>query len=324
MAVTSIAPQHRGRGGGKEKDNRGFYTVAYVVRTDNSYDEAAVVLAASPSRIGDPYNNGIGFTDNKSFCVRLRPEQDSEDRHTWRLYADFEPQDRTRCRVRVTWEKKKKAIVGVRKKEEYPQQPSNNDKYLEEGHRQSFIYTSTVCNSFGDPFDPAPEHEVSYPVVVYKRRENTANFPLWNHFKDAVNESPWAGAKPRCAKVMSIEAEDEYLYEGGVEKKVFNVTYKIGFDEDTWDIQKLDAGYHFRYETGNAEGETAGKEGTFYDKDGVTPRIGLLSNEAGATGIKGIRLVDLTKPEFKAFEDGPQRNFFLLNLPQDINFYEPP
>jgi len=320
MAVTSIAPQHRGRGGGKEKDNRGFYTLAYVVRTDNAYDEAGVVLAASPSRIGDSYNNGIGFVDTKSYCVRLRPEQDSEDRHTWRLYADFEPQDRIRTRIKVTFEKKKKAVVGVRKREEYPQQPSQNG---DTGVNKSYLYSSLVANSYGDPFDPAPEYEVSYPVVVYKRREPMANFTLWNHFKDAVNIGTWSGAMPRCAKVMSIEADDEYIYEGGVEKKIWHVTYKIGYDEDTWDIQKLDAGYHFKYETGNAEGETAGTTGTFYDTDGTTPRIGLLSNEVGVGSIKGIRLTDLTVPEFKTFEVFPLRNFTLLNLPEDINIFEP-
>lgn len=318
MAVTSIAPQHRGRGGGKEKDNRGFYTAAYVVRTDNAYDDAAVVMASSLSRIGDTYNNGLGFVDNKSFCVRLRPEQDSEDRHTWRLYADFEPQDKQRTQISTRYEKKKKALVGVRSREEYPQQPSQNGPTP--GINKSYLYTALAANSFGDAFDPAPEYEVSYLVITYRRREAALNLELQAHFKDAVNNAMWNGFKARCAKVMSIESQHEYIYEAGVEKKIWWVTYQIGIDEDTWDVQKLDAGYHYYTQTGHAEG--AGKKKTFLDEDG-NPRIGLLSNEAGA-GQKGIALVDLTAPEFKTFEVYPQRSFDVLALPNDPNLIEPP
>ena len=317
MAVTSISPIAQ-RGGGRGKDNRGSYMLGYVVRTDDAYDEAKTVMAACPVRIGDPYFNGRGVTDLNSFCTKVRPEP-YQDRLTWHVFFDFEPQDKTRITISYAFEKKKVAVTGVRKREFEPQQPSNNKGNYPEGQFQSFIYSSTVANSYGDPFDPAPEYEKSYPVVSFRRREDRLNTTLINKYADSVNDDFWAGANARCAKMLSIEAQHEYIFERGTEKKIWWVTYKIGFDEDTWDIQKLDAGYHFKYPTGHAQ---AGKTGTFKDSDD-NPRVGLLSNEVGAAGIKGIALVDLTAPEFKTFQVHKLRSFADLGLPQDVNIFEP-
>ncbi len=316
MAVISIAPIAQGRGGGRGEDNRGRYTKSWLIRTNDAYDEAKVVMAACPDRIGDPYSNGRGVFDDNSFCVAVRPDPFG-DRNTWHVFCDFKPLDKSRITIRYSFEKKKVALTGVKKVD--VQAPSQNDQYLPEGVHKSNTFVSTISNSYGDAFDPAPEYEKSYPVISFRRREDNLNTTLINRYADAVNDEFWCGANSRCAKMLSIEADHEYIFERGAEKKIWWVTYKIGFDEDTWDVQKLDAGYHFKFPTGHA---LAGQTGNFVDTDG-NPRIGLLSNEVGAAGIKGIALVDLTKPEFKTFEVNRKLPFGVLGLPQNVNIFEP-
>lgn len=331
MTIISTAKIHVGRGAMQDKTGRKIHTRSFVVVTDDPHDDGNKVLrdAALPN-IGDSYTNQQGSVDPKSFCVRRRPEQ-QQDRRIWHVHCDYEPQDNDlRTQISVRFEKKRKAVVGVVKEWTYTTNSAAGEQGSWSGGQSRTpgpvvagnpVFKSTVANSFGDPFDPAPEYDVSYPVITIKRVEPMLFTAVLMMFKDAVNREAWGPVPPRCAKMMSIDATHEYRYIGTVEKKIWWVTYQIGIDPDTWDVQKLDAGYRFKYETGNAEGVTAGTEGAFVDKNG-NPRIGLLSNEAGVGGIKGIRLVDLTAPEYKVFPVYPGVSWNILNLPMDFNLIE--
>lgn len=323
MAVSSIRPTHRGRGGGQDRTGRNTYTIAYIVLTDNAYDEWGVIKSDPllNGLIGSNYTNGLGFTDPKSFCTNLRPDQQA-DRTTWMVYAEYEPKSHEELgRLTITghFEKKKKALTGVRSQlvDQYGQ--STSGAVIKTGAK-IVKYESLYANSFGDPFDPAPEIEVSYPVLSITRLEPELSLPRLMSFRDAINNAPWAGVPTACAKMMSIEFRHEYRFVNKVEKKLWWITYTIGLDPDTWIIQKLDAGYH--YYSGTAEG--AGKRRDFVDSNNQ-PRIGLLSNEIADVGTqKGIKLADLTKPEFKYFREYPERSFGALQFPENLNLLDYP
>lgn len=326
MAIISVKEIHRGRGGTEEKTGLKSHTRIFLVITDDSHDEDNIVLAdIRLPRINEIYTTtGTGSLDSKSFCVRRRADQ-QDDRHVWYVFCDYEPRDNElRPKFSVRWEKKKKALTGVRSQivnaNGQPTEPDPN----EPGQQKVFI--SLIANSFGEPFDPSPEGEVSYPVITCKRVEpGGLSFAKLMFFKDAVNNAQWGPVPARCAKIMGMNSEEEYRTVNNIEKKIWWCTYEIGLDPDTWDIQKLDAGYHYYTETGHAEG--AGVKKQFEDADG-NPRQGLLSNEpntAHPTGTqKGIALVDLTKPEFKRFRYFPERSLDLLGIPTDLNAILPP
>lgn len=326
MTVISCKEIHRGRGGAEEKTGLKFHTRIFQCITDDAHDEDMVVLSHPLlPRVNDKYlTSALGAFDQRSFCVRRRADQ-QDDRHDWYVFCDYEPRDNElRPKRSVRWEKKKKALTGVRSQIVDANGQVTEADPSEPGQKK--IFTSLIANSFGEPFDPAPEGDVSYPVVTIKRIEpGGMSFPKLMYFKDAVNAYWWGPVPPRCARILSMNSEEEYRTSGSVEKLLWWCTYEIGLDPDTWDIVKLDAGYHYYTETGHAEG--AGVKKSFEDNDG-NPRQGLLSNEpnvANPTGTqKGIKLVDLTKPEFKRFRFYPERPLESLALPLDLNAILPP
>ncbi len=327
MAI-SIKEIHRGRGGVEEKTGLKSHTRIFQVVTDDAHIEQQYIWNFSVGiipRIGDKYQPlvplGLG-DDTRSFCVRRRADQ-QDDRHNWYIFCDYEPTDNElRPKRSVRWEKKKKVLTGVRAQTVDANGQVTEPDPNEEGQKK--VFTSLIANSFGEPFDPAPEGDVSYPVVTIKRVEpGGLSFPKLMYFKDAVNDSFWGPVPPRCAKIMSMNSEEEYRTVNHIEKLIWWCTYEIGLDPDTWDIIKLDAGYHYYTQTGHAEG--AGKKKTFLDEDG-NPRQGLLDNEERLeTGTQdGIALVDLTTPQFKRFRFFPERDLAALGLPTNLNAILPP
>jgi len=331
MPITSISEIHRGRGGVEERTGLKAHTRIFQVITDEARIEQEYIWQFSVGiipQIGDEYQPllsgiaGLLIKDSRSFCVRRRADQ-QEDRHTWYVFCDYEPTDNElRPKMSVRWEKKKKALTGVRAQVVDANGQATDPDPNEPGQKKVFL--SLIANSFGEAFDPAPEGEVSFPVVTIKRVEpGGLSLPKLMYYRDAVNDSMWGPVPPRCAKIMSMASEEEYRTVNSIEKKIWWCTYEIGLDPDTWDIIKLDAGFHYYTETGHAEG--AGKKKTFLDEDG-NPRQGLLDNEERlGTGTQdGIALVDLTTPQFKRFRFYPERDLYALGLPTDLNAILPP
>lgn len=336
MTITSCNEIHRGRGGIEEKNGLKSHTRIFQIITDNAYDDGNYILEfAGLPKVGDTYSTllggglGTGSVDNRSYCVRRRVDQ-QDDRHNWYAFCDYEPRDNElRPKISVRWEKKKKVITGVRGQTV----DANGQVTTLDLAGNKKVFTTLFANSYGDAFDPAPEGDVSYPVVIIKRVEpGGLSFPKLMYYRDAINSVNWGPVPEFCAKILGMNAEEEYRTVNSIEKKIWWVTYEIGLDPDTWLIPKLDAGFHFAYETGNAEGKPAGdRTGVFTDENG--PKQGLLKTQiavaaigpaAAVPEIKGIRNTDLTNPNYIWTHFYPERDLAGLGLPTDLNAILPP
>lgn len=102
-----------------------------------------------------------------------------------------------------------------------------------------FMILEAVLNSGSVPFDPPHMVDVSIPTIVVTKNVPAFSLAYCLRMKNAVNLTPWKGVPRRCAKILKVEAGN--ATENGV--AYVEVTWEIGLDPDTWDVQILDSGY---------------------------------------------------------------------------------
>ena len=108
--------------------------------------------------------------------------------------------------------------------------------------------TEPIDNTANDPFDPPVMKNVSNLVITITRHESESFFDpvVVKQFKDTINEVaitiagvPIEAKQGRMKRIASTKMVDR------LGKTVFNVTYEIEVEPETWDVKVLNQGYYY-------------------------------------------------------------------------------
>ncbi len=287
MAVSYVKELFEGRRASDSQERRRTYTRVYEVRTTDPNDSGYVAGGAS----GLPRGGDAHPDDNAAFVVRNDPAQHSEDPTLWTVTIEYDTQLSSTAIGRES-----------QQVDSSGETTTNPDSPSEGGQRQenplsrppvysvSFetvqeplleVYTGEdatlpgpLLNSAGDPFDPPPMVEKSYPVLTIKKNMVSFTYATLEMYQDSVNSVTWRGFGARKVKVHGISWES--AFENGITFWAVTFVFKVRYK--TWDLQILDAGLN---ELIPAETDRPARKRPIVQSRGETPTSPLLLDGSG-------------------------------------------
>lgn len=173
------------------------YTRVFRVRTDNSYDDASVIMAyPSCPRVGVQY-----LYDTRAYCRSVRPRQEMAKR-IWIVTAGYSSEQELK-------ENPLDEPAEIEWTTEQFQKPAEKDRN-----------GKAIVTSAGDPYDPAAQIDDSRICIVIKK--NLAVVPVWIlTYADARNNAsfevdgvtiPEGRAKMQAVRVSKQQERNNIPY----------------------------------------------------------------------------------------------------------------
>jgi hypothetical protein len=259
MAIVSVREIPGGKASDELEGGKRSYTRVFRVITDSGLASAlAVGLAADLPQLGDPHTAQDGAIDETVKCLKVSPQQDSENPQVWTVDIEYGPPTKTDEQQNPN-PLLRPAVISY-----------SFAKYQRACYND--INGKAIRNAANDWFDPCPEIDDSRPVVSITRNEPIFNASLAIAYQDAVNSDAFLGAQPGQVKVSGISArnqtENNYSF--------WEVTYELEFRREGWQLQLLNQGRNSLWEDGsllpipkkgkNADGTIGWQEGTQVDE----------------------------------------------------------
>lgn len=301
MAVVSVEQLFEGRSGSDNLERKRDYVQTWEVLTDDDQDDATVAggTALLP-RNGESHPN-----DPWAVMVAIDPVQDSASPRRWIVTCRFSssvPTDQQREALTYDSSGVPSENAGYSTGGGTGgggNQMSREDNPLDRPAQISMTWEKAsevlrrdqagvaIKNSAGDPFDPPPMVERSYPVLTIKK-----NIPLTSDFlkienqvdyQEAINsDTPW-GRTEGTLTFSDIEYSSEI--ENGIAYAAASLRIRVRWQG--WDLELVDAGHR----------ESAANGGRWFGKDpetGATPDAPRMLDGAGAELPQGDPLEVLT------------------------------
>lgn len=226
-----------------DEDFKRTYTHDFLVETNSKDDIQGDVyvgaLAASPDPVPshwtqyNEWNSGTSIRDPYVYLqkVEIKRKEDGED--AWKYWI-----------ITCHWAPPKPGTDSSTPPDINPlNEPIRY--HLEWAHFTRLVEKDNsgnpIINSAGDLFDPPIEIDDARPVLVAVRNM----YPLQNiidlaiEYKNAVNTDTFYGATARTCKVESIQSGTIQERNG---QPFYAVTFRVEFNEDTWDKLLVDRG----------------------------------------------------------------------------------
>lgn len=222
--------------------NRGTREVTrkFKVKTDDPYDDAAVVLGYG-SFYGLPPFGSLHPRDAGMRCVNRRAVCSSDSQKHWTVD----------CSYTSALENEDGGHDENPDRPDPLQEPPSIDWDVEFYQRPATVDIDgkPVANSAGEPYaDPAPEVDDVRITLTYSRNERTYSTQRADKFSNATNSAPFLGFLKRQAKCQGIKGS--YVHNDG--DSYYKVTYIFQFRRDGFLLHLLDAGYREKID-GNYE-----------------------------------------------------------------------
>ena len=287
MSVVTCGEKRVSRDG-TDKTGAVQHRRAFIVTVSTEQDGGVTVLAAPGlPKLGDIYQTTTEM-DAGAVCVERRPKQIGPKQ--WEVEILYDSAQEKKDEQDKEKDKPENWYIEVGVSHNGYQKPVDEQKGTsQEG--------SGVLNSAGDPFDPPPTYDASYPVLTYELACSIFPIELCLTYMNSVNADIFFGGQPRTWRILDFSTP-------GVQEKQFNgrtivyypVTIKMEYRAETHDLNVLDIGPNYL---------SGGVKQAFLSKEGQ-PYLGLLDG-AGAKS---------TTAHFLNFRPYKEQPFGALGLPQ--------
>jgi hypothetical protein len=234
MAIVSVKEIAGGKASDELEGGKRTYTRIFRVITDSGLASAlAVGTASGLPQLGESYAAPDGAIDETVVCLKVNPQQDSENPQLWTVEIDYGSPTKTNEQQNPN-PLLRPAIIS-----------HSFAKYQRACYKD--INGKAIRNSANDWFDPCPEIDDSRPVVSITRNEPVFNAALAIQYQDAINSDAFLGAQPGQVKISGISArnatENNYSF--------WEVTYEFEFRREGWQLQLLSQGRNYKWTDGS-------------------------------------------------------------------------
>lgn len=253
MAVTYFEELFEGRGGKDTVDKKYEHTRVFEVRTDDpNDDEMTAGAAAGLPRNGDPHPYNPAATMRAISCFNL-----PDDPTIWIVTCEYNTDlavDHAREIAGPAEDGTSTLNDGIAG--DRPENPLDRPAvYRVESEQTTEIVSedwnlNPILNSAGDPYDPPPQIETSYPVIHVEK-----NFPVGAPildlgvqaiYYDCVNTNRWHGIAAGQLRIVKIGCS--YNFENGV--AYGRVTFQMKLRWKGWKLRLADIGFNYLTEGG--------------------------------------------------------------------------
>ncbi len=281
MSVSYVKELFEGRRASDSQERRRTYTRVYEVRTTDPNDSGYVAGGAS----GLPRGGDAHPDDNAAFVVKNDPAQHSEDPTLWTVTIEYDTQlsntaigkesQQVDSSGETTTNPDSPSEAGQRQENPLSRPPTYSVSHEKVQEVVEYDYNGDpILNSAGDPFDPPPMREVSYPVLTIKKNMVSFTYTMLEQYQDAVNSATWRGFEPGKVKIDGINWES--AFENGITYWVVTFVFKVRYKG--WRLRLLDTGFN---ELIAAETDRPAYKRRIKDKDGAYPNEPQLLNGDG-------------------------------------------
>lgn len=263
MAVISVEELFPGRRGSDGIERRLKHTRVFEVITDDPNDDDTIA-GAGP---GIPRNGEFHPNNPFAVMVDIQADNSSDSPNIWLVVCEYStdvPREQSReaggyspsgqsqpggkegnplareddprfwaPKYRVDWEQSQEiafeTVLGGEPELESIAWPWGN----------------RICNAVGDPFDPPPMKEVSYPVVTIEK-----NYPIGDpllsldtqrEWQNVLNLDTWKGIEPGLLKLCKFNIV--YDIHNGI--PYGKITFGMKMNWLGWDLRLINRGYRF-------------------------------------------------------------------------------
>lgn len=238
MSVVWAREHWEGRDGSFENVLNNTLTRTWKVKTDNRYDNQIVIVSHFADTMGiaflSPHPTNAFYTARK-----LDVKQDSASPIAWRVTVTYsteplkededEPENPLDKPVRVSWDSELAEVFTTKDKD-----------------------GKAMLNAAGDPFEPVEKDDVRWTIKLTK---NFASIPAWvANFVNKVNSSSISiggiTLAERTCKVQALKIGEKQIQN---DVEYIEVSVEIAYKPQTWDLDRLEEGFHFINEDGFRE-----------------------------------------------------------------------
>lgn len=311
MTATVRGISTEGRSGSENRTNGAEYSVTYLVYTDDRNDGPMIASDAfGIPRIGDVYQPGNDFDPKAMVVDKKATQRDSpfewEVEVVYSTELDADPKDGNDgntspldepADISYGFQARTLAVPG------YFNDPANPNALQN--------LEATLVNSYGEPFDPAPEMDVHDLVVNVVKNMPNLNVQWMMWVANTVNSVPFNGAESRQLRLVPPEATRKYDATIGL---YWAVAFQFIYRYETWDLQRVNEGLHYLTDAG-----AFGILHLPFQDDKGYPRVGLLTTagyalNASSTLYLGRYYAGGEAPTFSRFRIYREIDFNTLGI----------
>ena len=249
MAVVWAREHWEGRDGSFENVVNNTLTRTWKVKTDNKLDDSQVVAAHFDSALGirflSPHPTNGFFTARK-----LDIKQESASPLAWRVTVMYSTEP-------------------IGEDEDKPENPLDEPPKISGDSEMSQKFTTKdkdgkpVLNSAGDPLEP---HEVDDPRGVIIIEKNFPSIPGFvSTYINKVNNASFSIpgiSEPFGPRTVKFQRFRFGAQEVRNEVSFVAVTVELSIDPNTWDVDRLDEGFHWKNNTTGARSKITLDDGS--------------------------------------------------------------
>ena len=263
MAVVNVEKLWSGRAAGFGVDGRREYTAFVRVTTNAVTDsELTVIFAAGVPRFGQYYVSSDGVVDLLAICQNINPRQDESNGFLWLVECTFSTDSPAADPNGAGGAGGGGGEGGDGGGGFEPGQGGQADDPTLEPPEWEFDWEErslpmrfefidpaadppvpgpAILNAAGDPFDPLPEYETGFPVLVYSRTEAAFDAAKAIKYAFSLNKTTFLGLPPLAVQCKPIRARS--VWKG--KTRFWRPTYRFRFrlDGKTFQPQVLNAGF---------------------------------------------------------------------------------
>ncbi|QDV26748.1 hypothetical protein [Aureliella helgolandensis] len=211
------------------------YALEYLIIADNA-TQGPIEIWSTPGLpvVGVSTYAYAGESDLAAVCKRKVPKRDTKASRAWIVRVEFDNDPRS---------KSQETEADYPAATARPPIISWDSEYGEEIlHRDYSEPPKPILNSAGLPFDPPITEQVVYPVLVIQRYQTTFTPATILAYENRANKEDFYTAPPGHALMSKIAATQ--VIEDAV--KLWQVTYRIRFAVDGFDLEPLNQSSHYR------------------------------------------------------------------------------
>lgn len=277
MAVLYVEELFEGRGGKDTVDKKYEHARVFEVRTDDPADDEMTAGAASGlPRNGDEHPTNSAATMQNISCFNL-----PDDPTLWIVTCEYKTDlDKDHAKEVAGPNEAGESVENEGAVAERAENPLDRPAvYSVESEQTTEIAEydwigTEIVNSAGDPYDPPPQIEVSYPVISVEK-----NFPVGAPildlgiqalYYDCVNDDVWHGIDIGLLRIVKIGTS--YNFENGV--AFGRVKFQMKLKWKGWLLKIADAGFNYLTDGGTAKKRIDVEIGSGIFPDQPTPLNG--------------------------------------------------
>ncbi len=301
MAVVHVEELWPGRGGKDGIEKKFTHTRIFEVKTDDPADDEMTAGAAE----GLPRNGDAHPNNDRAAMIDIDCQNSDDDPTLWLVVCTYSTEiPGNQARETAGYDPTSGASIptGGGGEGTDPYQRAENPLDRPATYRVDWESTTEICtegtfgaaikNSAGDPFDPPPQVEVSYPVITIEKNypigDPILNLDVQDEYQDAVNLDAWHGIDAGKCRFVGLNVI--YGFENGV--RFGRVTFRIKIRKKGWLLRLVDCGFR-EFVPGSLTPPPADKMEPIRDEHGVEVAQPVPLDGAGRKLTPGAALVYL-------------------------------